>query len=492
MTTSTSVTTALPAPITTDPTAAAAAVAGRLRPLRTMMILDGIALWVPVEKLFMTQLGFDTARIATMAAAYAAVVPLLGIPSGILADRWSRRGVLLFAKTAALLSVVVGALSHNVPTYILSAMLLGACLGLQSGTVDTIVYDLLIEELGDSASYERRYGRLQLVNSITLTLSALAGGAIAAIASPRWCYLVTIPFAAVAIAVLLRLREPTLHRAGHTRISLTRQLATTYQAVAHRRGLIPIVAAAALGSTILQMLFEFGPLWLFAVGAPTLILGPYTAGMTSASGLGGLLAGRSLFSRPAPTAATVTLLAGCGLLLPVARNALQATAVQILLAVLLVATGIYLGRVMHDAVPSAVRSSLSSGVGTLSWLTFLPAAALFGWISHRAGVSAAGWILTALTTVLAATVAGISRREQHPGPCTAGGRRGCVRACSSNAVMDPDDADETSPPWPRRYRRTRAPAAPAVMARSCGPASRAAYGRSTPAPAGVAVGGETG
>jgi predicted MFS family arabinose efflux permease len=417
MTTSMSVTTAPPPPISASPAAAAtagAAVARRLRPLRLVMLLDGVALWVPVEKLFMTQLGFDTARIAAMAAAYAAVVPLLEIPSGILADRWSRRGVLLVAKTAALLSVVVGALSHNVPSYILSAMLLGVYLGLQSGIVDTIVYDLLLEELGDGASFERRYGRLHLVNSVALTLSALAGGLIAAVASPRWCYLVTIPFAAAAVPVLLRLREPTLHRTGQTQTSLTRQLATTYRAVAHRGGLIPVVAATALGSTILQMLFEFGPLWLFAVGAPTLILGPYTAGMTSASGLGGLLAGRSLFNRPATTAATVTLLGGCGLLLPVARTPVVAVAVQILLAVLLVATGIYLGRVLHDAVPSAIRSSLSSAVGTVSWLTFLPAAALFGWISHRAGVSAAGWILAALTGVLAATVAGVARREHRP------------------------------------------------------------------------------
>jgi hypothetical protein len=37
-------------------------------------------LWVPVEKLFQTQIGFDAAAIAAMAAAYAAVVPLLEVP----------------------------------------------------------------------------------------------------------------------------------------------------------------------------------------------------------------------------------------------------------------------------------------------------------------------------------------------------------------------------------------------------------------------------
>ena len=38
----------------------------------------------------MSEIGFDPASVGVMAAAYAAVVPIIEIPSGILADRWSR------------------------------------------------------------------------------------------------------------------------------------------------------------------------------------------------------------------------------------------------------------------------------------------------------------------------------------------------------------------------------------------------------------------
>ena len=62
----------------------------RLLPLQIGVALQGLILWVPIEKLFMTEIGFDAASVGTMAAAYAAVVPLLEVPSGILADR--RRG----------------------------------------------------------------------------------------------------------------------------------------------------------------------------------------------------------------------------------------------------------------------------------------------------------------------------------------------------------------------------------------------------------------
>jgi MFS family permease len=78
---------------------------------------------VPVEKLFMSEIGFDPASVGLMAAGYAAVVPIIEIPSGILADRWSRRGVLVISSAALGLSALIGGLSHNVATYIGSALI---------------------------------------------------------------------------------------------------------------------------------------------------------------------------------------------------------------------------------------------------------------------------------------------------------------------------------------------------------------------------------
>ena len=83
---------------TTSSGAATPALPRRLRPLFLATLLQGMILWVPVEKLFLDEIGFDPTSMGVMAAAYAAAVPFLEIPSGILADRWSRRNVLILAK----------------------------------------------------------------------------------------------------------------------------------------------------------------------------------------------------------------------------------------------------------------------------------------------------------------------------------------------------------------------------------------------------------
>jgi MFS family permease len=72
-----------------------------------------------------------------MAAIYAVVVPTLEVPSGVLADRWSRRGVLILASGAAIVSVVIGGLSQSVAVYMIAAAFLGVFFALQSGTFDS-------------------------------------------------------------------------------------------------------------------------------------------------------------------------------------------------------------------------------------------------------------------------------------------------------------------------------------------------------------------
>ena len=134
----------------------------RLAPLYLSTFFGGLALWVPIEKLFMTQIGFTSASVGIMAAVYAVVVPVLEVPSGLLADRWSRRGVLILATMAVIISVLIGGFSQTVIAYIVAAAFLGVFFALQSGTLESIVYDTVLEETGDSEAFERTMGRYGL------------------------------------------------------------------------------------------------------------------------------------------------------------------------------------------------------------------------------------------------------------------------------------------------------------------------------------------
>jgi MFS family permease len=244
----------------------------RLAPVYVAAFLYNVALWVPIEKLFMTSIGFDAASVGVMAAAYAVVVPLLETPSGILADRWSRRGVSMVALAALLVSVTIGGLSQNVVTYMVAALFLGVFLAMQSGTFDSIVYDAVLEETGDSAAFERSIGRLRLVESVGLVASALAGGAIAAVLPLHTTYFLTIPFIVAAGVAVALVQEPRLQRSDEP-VPLRQQIATTYRTILNRGRLRPVVVLIVLTSLLVQVMIEFGPLWMVALAAPAILYG---------------------------------------------------------------------------------------------------------------------------------------------------------------------------------------------------------------------------
>lgn len=380
------------------PTAGSAGVWRRLAPVYVAAFSYNIALWVPIEKLFMTSIGFNAATVGIMAAVYAGVVPLLETPSGILADRWSRRGVSLVALAALVVSVTIGGLSQNVASYLVAALFLGVFLAMQSGTFDSIVYDAVLEETGDSGAFERVVGRLRLVESVGLVVSALAGGAIAAVLPLRATYFLTIPFIVVAGIAVVLLREPRLQRSDDP-MPLRRQITTTYRTILDRGRLRPVVVLIVLTSLLVQVMIEFGPLWMVALAAPAILYGPHWAGLTAGLGLGGLLGSRRGFTSRWVIILVGVVMVACTTALVLIREVVVVIIAQLLLTMLVVALSIPLLRRLHDSIPSSIRAGVASGVSTLSWLTFIPFALAIGFISNAAGVQASGWLLVAVAAV---------------------------------------------------------------------------------------------
>lgn len=391
------------------------ALARRLVPLQVGVALQNLCLWVPVEKIFMTHIGFTPRTVGIMAAAYAAVVPLLEVPSGIVADRWSRNRIMVCATIALLASTLLGGLSTNVPTYIAAAMILGVYFALNSGTVDSIVYDVLVEETGGSQLYETWIGRVRMVESGALVVSALAGGLLAGWTSARVTYFVTLPLVAVAIFAFLRFDEPRLHRAAEP-VALRQHVALTYRTMVREPDIRQVMLLAALVGLLSQSIFEFGPLWLVAVAAPAAVFGPYWAALVSTLGIGGFLTSKLNLDRRTLIVVLALAAPASAFVLTATRSLAAVILAQAVLALLLSIIGIRAGKLLHDGVASNLRAGVSSGVGTLSWLLFLPFSLLFGWYSRDHGVQRAGWFLTVVAALVGLLLlASVVRRPRsHP------------------------------------------------------------------------------
>ena len=124
----------------------------------------------------------------------------------------------------------------------------------------------------------------------------------------------------------------------------------------------------------------------------------------ASSGIGGTIAGRVDLNRPATVRTAAALLVGLSLTLVVSDQAVILIAAQVGMTIVLVTIGVHLNRQLHDQIPSTIRAGVSSGIGTLTWITFLPFALAFGFVTNRSGIRGGGWIFVGAATIASAAV----------------------------------------------------------------------------------------
>ncbi len=338
----------------------------RLLPLFIAAFSQGLVLWAPIEKVFLISLGFDQATLGLMAACYASLIPLLDLTSGILADRWSRKGVLILASVASMLNALLGGLSHDVPTYLVSTLFFGIEVALISGTYESLTY------------------------------------------------FATIPLVAISLGALLTFKEPHLHH-SEGRTSLSSHLLAISRTILQPGKTLHIVTVLLATSLLLSVIFEFGPLWQLALAAPVGLYGLANAAVLSAGGVGSILATRLTLSKPATIVVGAGLLVGSSLALVVVKNAVVIILAQVVLAAGGVGVSMVFTRLLHDSLSSRVRAGAASGVGALSSIAFVLFALIFGGVSQHVGIFHAGWLVVGVTLLVSALLVKVALGQDFQG-----------------------------------------------------------------------------
>ena len=368
----------------------------RMMPLYIAKFLRNIVFWYAVEKLFMVSIGFTSETIGLMVAVYAAMSVLMEVPSGVLADRWSRKGVLALAGIALTISSLIGGMSTGIILYIASAIFWGFYDALASGTDDAIIYDTLVEEYGNADKFEKEYGIYQAIGGGALFVAGITGGLIGHNIDLRADYYLTIPFAVAATIVVLFYRDTTVHRASQE-ANLKRHLHETFSQVFRNPNLIWILVTMFSIGLANGLVGEMHQLWYIAIAAPVLFFGLAGALINSTWGFGGLLV--RFLTRQRILVASIVILLISSIVLIITRNSYVIIGTQFVFMILANAVFAAMMAQMHRRLPSRVRAGAGSAANTVARLINIPLVLGFGIVAHTHGIFAAGWILATLIII---------------------------------------------------------------------------------------------
>src|SRR5688572_26689516 len=141
-------------------------------------LLTGLVFWYGIEKLFMQSIGISAVGVGAVTAILIIFLVLFDIPSGLLADRWSRKGMLVISAIAlGVCSFILGS-SAGLLMYTIGTLFYGLYVVGTSGTYGAIMYDTLHEE-GRANLYSKINGRAYGLFLIGAGIGNIAGGFLA-------------------------------------------------------------------------------------------------------------------------------------------------------------------------------------------------------------------------------------------------------------------------------------------------------------------------
>jgi MFS family permease len=349
--------------------------------------------WYGIEKLFMQSIGLDAVSVGMLTVLTIVLNLALDIPSGILADKWSRKGMLVVSAFAlAICSLLLGS-STGFATYAIGYALYSLYVVCTSGTYQAITYDSLHEE-GESKFYSKVMGRAYALFLCGAGVANIASGFIADNFGYRMPFYLTVLSCLVNMAVMLSLKEPAFHK-PENKEKILRQLIKTSKAVL----VIPLLRILAIIMSLFAIveLFkaDFGQLYFLRYVTEPQLLGLLWAVYAFTWAIGGFIAHR-LHNRLNELVIGATL--------PVLlMGFIDSWPALVLFNVQAVASAALMNQIetrVQDETPSHVRASIISVLSSIGRAVTIPASLALGWIFKNQGAFVAVRAMSILATCI--------------------------------------------------------------------------------------------
>jgi len=336
--------------------------AGFLARIYAFKLFDAFILIFPLYAVMFADAGLSPVQISICLIAWSAVNFVLQVPSGVIADRYSRRRILAVAQLGRATGFAVWLVYPHFWGFLVGLVLWGIKSAFTSGTFEALLYDEL-KARGATGTYTQVFGRTRAVQAIGVLLAALGAAAVARHGyRPTMFASVGSTLMAVAAAAALPRAPAQVSAAEPDYLSHLRQgLAVAFRQLA----VLDILVFSSLVLALGAALEEFWPIFGAQVGVARPLIALFVGAQNAIEALVSLFAYRLAALRPR---GFYVLFAVCGVMLLGASTVFTPSA-MVLLALysgLMKLIGVvFEGRLQH-AISSSQRATIGSVKGFLA------------------------------------------------------------------------------------------------------------------------------
>jgi MFS family permease len=323
--------------------------------------LRELILIYPFYAIMFVENGLSPVEVSTLFAVWSGIVIALEIPSGALADRYSRKAVLFSGQVLRALGFACWLMFPGFWGYLIGFLLWGTTSALASGAFEALIYDELVACSVES-DFVRVLGRARSAGTVGLIATSLSVIWLVDLGY-EWLLWASALGALLSGCALLTL--PSAARSDHDVQDYRALLREGVQHATTNRSILALIVFSSIAYSLPQSLDEYITILATEVGFRKSMLGPLLAVIYVAQATASAIAHRFEFINGR---AYFAVFLSCGLLLILAgqRADMFSIAIVVIFVMMFEIINVLLNGRLQASIPSHIRATISSvkGFGT--------------------------------------------------------------------------------------------------------------------------------
>lgn len=165
----------------------------------------------PLYLLYFENKGLSVQQISVLLAIWSLPVILLELPTGVMADHWSRRMMITLGSLCKASCYFVWILADSFELFALGFILWGTGEAFTSGAEEALLFDSLKRE-GSEADFEAYLGKGRFLSGIGNILAAISGGFIGTFLGITWALYHSVATGLIAAGIAFLYKEVNYYR----------------------------------------------------------------------------------------------------------------------------------------------------------------------------------------------------------------------------------------------------------------------------------------
>lgn len=224
-----------------------------------------------IERLFWQQRGITIQQVVYTEIIYAAVIVLIEVPTGSLADKWSRKNMMVLSAVFCICEFLILIFAHKFWHFAAAVFLAAISKALSSGTNNALLYDSL-KLIGEEKNFEKILGRIRFFDYSAAMFAALIGSYVASKEGYVFNYWLSLISVFVALIISFSFVEPNIKTSTEEKEFWT-YIRTSFKFIKNQPSLKFVLLYGIITAACLTYVDEFWQLYIKEVNIPVVYFG---------------------------------------------------------------------------------------------------------------------------------------------------------------------------------------------------------------------------